>query len=159
MCIRDRFQVFSAPTGTGTSGMSIAGHASSGGIGLQIFQNSGVKINVGFRGNSNDYSTATLELNKWTCVQYSRATNTTVRIYINGELNSTHTGTNLLAIDHTSDAFEIGHAETRIGPLQGQIALTSVYNRALTHAEFRQNFRAIRRRFELAESTDNLSWY
>lgn len=149
------------PSGTGLNGYSIAGHASSGGIGLQLHNNgSGVVVNVGFRSNSNKNSTQYIDFQKWYHVAYTMDGGATprVRIYINGEKDSEHSASNLLVVDYTTADFQVGDADTRIGHHLGNIVYTSVYNRQLSDAEIRQNFLAGKRRFELTTALSTLSW-
>lgn len=151
----------SNPAGVGTSGYSIAGNASSKGIGMQIFNNSGAyNLNVGYRSNSNHDSNYDIPLRKWVYAAYTRDTSSNIRIYINGEPDSSISSGNLAVDYQSSDYFEVGHADSRINSLNGRIAATSVYNRVLSEAEIKQNFQALRHRFEYAENHNplNVSW-
>lgn len=138
----------SAPTGTATSGMSILGHASAGGIGLQVFEDSGIKINFGYRANNNYYSTSTLSLSAWyhvLCTRGIGGTSAPINFYINGILDSSFFGDN--RIDYTTASLQIGSAETRVGRFDGRIPYIAVYNRALSSSEVYQNFQALRGRY------------
>ena len=154
------FWIAANPTGVGTSGYSIAGTAGSGGIGMQVFRYLNEnRLNIGYRGNSNSYSNYDIPLRKWVHAVYTRNFGGGCRIYINGELDNNISSGNL-AVDSTTDDFEIGHAETRIGSMNGRILSTSIYNRALSDAEVKQNFQSQRYRFENVSNIveNEVSW-
>jgi len=143
------FKIHTNPSGVGTSGYSLIGHASSDGIGLQVFDNSGIYINFGYRGNSNySFSQQVIAINTWyhvICTRPSGGSSVVIRCYINGsEIGST---TIDLRVDYTTAEFQVGDAESRIGNLDGNIALARVYNRALTASEVLQNYNATKGRF------------
>jgi hypothetical protein len=142
-----------SPTGVGTSAFSIMGHASAGGIGLQV-EGPNPHVNFGFRSNSN-YNTPdnTITVGQWHHIIATRnqgggTTAANVNIYIDGVLQfNTTAGNN--AVDYTTNAFQVGSADTRIGTMNGKIAYCAVYNRALSELEIRQNFNALRGRYGL----------
>jgi len=69
-------------------------------------------------------------------------------IYINGELlASRSTGTIPATNPASTGLIGIGHATTGSGAFDGEIAKVNIYNRQLTAAEVKQNFKAHRGRF------------
>jgi hypothetical protein len=143
------FRIHSNPPGIATSGYSLIGHASAGGIGLQVFN--GPYINFGYRGNNNTTFTGQLlSLNTWyhvVCTRPSGGSSVTLTCYING--SSIGAVNNDLRVDYTTEQLQIGDAETRIGNLDGDIAIARVYNRALSSDEVPKNFNAFRGRYGL----------
>lgn len=143
------FKLNSYPTGVGTSGMSLMGHASSGGIGLQVFNSGGYYINFGYRSNNNiTFTNQAISTNTWyhtVCTRPTGGSSVTVSYYINGILKSS--GTTDLRVDYTAARFQIGSAESRIGYLNGHVAFGRVYNRVLSADEVLQNYNATKTRF------------
>ena len=145
------FKIDTNPTGVGTSGYSLMGHASGGGIGLQVFDDPGIYINFGYRGNSNySFPQQVISTSTWyhvICTRPSGGSSVTIRCYINGsEIGSTSIG---LRVDYTTGEFQVGDAESRIGNLDGNIALARVYNKELSASEVLQNYNAVKGRFGL----------
>jgi len=145
------FKIHTNPTGVGVAGYSLIGHASSGGIGLQVFDDSGIKINFGYRNNSNySFPQQIISTNTWyhvICTRPSGGSSVTIRCYINGsEIGSTSID---LRVDYTTAEFQVGDAESRIGNLDGNIALARVYSKELSAQEVLQNYNALKGRFGL----------
>ena len=135
------------PSGIAGSGDCIMGHNSTLGIGLQVFgTTTSAYINFGYRTNSN-YDSGNITINEWHHIVGTRAVGGAIVIYIDGVADLTVNGNN--AIDYTTTDFNIGYAPTRIGPFNGDISSTRVYNKSLTAAEVTQNFNAQKSRFGL----------
>ena len=135
------------PSGIAESGYTIMGHRDSLGIGLQVFgTGTTAYINFGYRSNSN-YDSGNITINEWHHIVGTRAVGGAIKIYIDGVEDYAVTG-NLL-VDYTTVSFEIGYAVDRIGPFNGDISSTRVYNKSLTAAEVLQNFNAQKTRFGL----------
>jgi hypothetical protein len=135
------------PSGIAGSGGCIMGHDSSLGIGLQVFgTGTTAYINFGYRTNSN-VDSGNITINEWHHIVGTRAVGGAIVIYIDGVADTTTTGN--LAIDYTTTDFNIGYAPARIGPYNGNISSTRVYNKSLTAAEVLQNFNAQKTRFGL----------
>ena len=135
------------PSGISLSGDCIMGHDSSLGIGLQVFgTGTTAYINFGYRTNSN-YDSGNITINEWHHIVGTRAVGGAIVIYIDGVADLTVNGDN--AIDYTTTDFNIGYAPARIGPFNGDISSTRVYNKSLTAAEVTQNFNAQKSRFGL----------
>ena len=136
------------PSGIAFSGYTIMGHNSSTGIGLQVFgTGTTAYINFGYRTNSN-YDSGNITINEWHHIVGTRAVGGAIVIYIDGVADSAVNGD--LAIDYTTSDFNIGSTHTtRIGPYNGNISSTRVYNKSLTAAEVLQNYNAQKSRFGL----------
>ena len=135
------------PSGIAGSGDCIMGHDSTLGIGLQVFgTGTTAYINFGYRTNSN-YDSNNITINEWHHIVGTRAVGGAIVIYIDGVADFTVNGDN--AIDYTTADFNIGYAPARIGPYNGNISSTRVYNKSLTAAEVLQNFNAQKTRFGL----------
>jgi hypothetical protein len=135
------------PSGIAGSGDCIMGHDSTLGIGLQVFgTGTTAYINFGYRTNSN-YDSGNITINEWHHIVGTRAVGGAIVIYIDGVADFTVNGDN--AIDYTTADFNIGYAPARIGPYNGNISSTRVYNKSLTAAEVLQNFNAQKTRFGL----------
>ena len=135
------------PSGIASSGDTIMGHNSTQGIGIQVFgTTTSAYINFGYRGNSN-YNAGNITINEWHHIVGTRAVGGAIKIYIDGVEDYAVTGN--LAVDYTTADFAIGNAPTRIGPFNGDISSTRVYNKSLTAAEVTQNFNAQKSRFGL----------
>jgi hypothetical protein len=103
--------------------------------------------NVDFTSTSNVLST-----NTWCCIAivYSSLTlSTGVKLYFNGiEINGTITvGTTLNAFTNTKCTICGNNATPPTENAQGNIALTQIYNRALSAQEVRQNYDALKSRY------------
>ena len=135
------------PSGIAGSGDCIMGHDSTLGIGLQVFgTGTTAYINFGYRTNSN-YDSGNITINEWHHIVGTRAVGGAIVIYIDGVADFTVNGDN--AIDYTTADFNIGYAPARIGPYNGNISSTRVYNKSLTAAEVLQNYNAQKSRFGL----------
>ena len=135
------------PSGSAGSGDTIMGHNNSIGIGLQAFgTGTTAYINFGYRSNSNE-SSGNITINEWHHIVGTRAVGGAIKIYIDGVEDYAVTGN--LAVDYTTSDFAIGYAPNRIGPFNGDISSTRVYNKSLTAAEVLQNFNAQKSRFGL----------
>ena len=136
--------------GSTTSGYSIIGNAAATGIGLQLMNNGGIKVNFGYRTNSNFYSTSNIALNTWVHIIATKIAAGPSYIYINGELDATFTTTTNLDIDNTTAKMQIGYAATRItGRYNGKIGLVKLYKKSLDESSVLQNYNAVKSRFGL----------
>lgn len=134
--------------GNTLDGMSIVGHASANGFGLQLSDATGIKVNFGARSNQNFHGTTTLSLNTWYYVVGTREVGVGSRIYVNGELDTTHATLTDLDINDTTDPVEIGFATGRITTrYKGRIGLVKISNTFLTDAEVKENFETMRSRY------------
>lgn len=88
------------------------------------------------------YDAGGTSLQNWhnACVTYA---STTLKLYVNGELKSTGSSTNITNLD-----LRIGGFGTQY-ELTGDVAYASLYNRALTDAEVLENYNALKSRFGL----------
>ena len=141
-------RVKSYPNGVGSSGDSIIGFNDEHGIGLQVFGNgSRAYFNFGYRSNNN-YDSGDISLNTWYHVVATRDTgggSGNYKIYINNVKNRDAYGD--LRVNYTTADMGIGNSPSRIGPFNGDIALTRIYNKALTQADVSQNWNAQKNRF------------
>lgn len=135
--------------GSTTNGFSIIGNASSGGVGMQLMDSNGIKVNFGYRSNNNFDSNSNLELFKWYHIVCTREVGNNNRIYINGQLDNTFSIATL-DVNNTSAEMQIGYAATRItGRFGGRIDCVKIYNKHLTDQEVLQNYNALKSRFGL----------
>ena len=135
------------PSGLLQSAYTIMGHNSTLGIGIQVHgTGSTAYINFGYRTNSN-YDSGNITINEWHHIVGTRAVGGAIKIYIDGVEDYAVTGN--LAVDYTTTDFAIGYTPNRIGPFNGDISSTRVYNKSLTAAEVTQNFNAQKSRFGL----------
>lgn len=145
------FKLLNTPPGDTTSGYSIFGNASATGIGMQaILVGGNIRLNFGARNTSNFEQNTNLSLNTWyhvTCVRQAGVQN---RIYINGELDGTNSGSNLTISGTSQGEMQIGWSDTRVpNRLNGEIAMCRLYNTWLTDQEVLDNYNATRWRFGL----------
>jgi hypothetical protein len=70
------------------------------------------------------------------------------KIYVNGSLSATQNATGTVT-QNTSGPAYIGRHGSNGYPFNGNISKTQVYDRALTEAEIKQNFNALRGRYNL----------
>lgn len=116
-----------------------------------LYMGSTTKILVGHHNQGVAFatyqSTATISLNTWYNVTVTFNTSQGFKIYINGQLDSSHNmtlahlgsgTTNLASYSNTGDNF-----------MNGRISKVYTYNRVLTAAEVLQNFNADRSQFEI----------
>lgn len=80
---------------------------------------------------------------------FSRSS-TTCKLYLNGALDNTHTGTRPVG-DGFSDRIQIGGPDSYLAgrTFDGKIAIVQHYNRVLTDEEILQNYNATKGRFNL----------
>ena len=101
--------------------------------------------------NSGDSVTSSSDVldNAWHFVLCTFTPSTSAKIYIDGELDATDTVSIQSVIADNTARFEIGtHNESTSLCFNGNISNVSVYNRALTADEVRQNYNATRGRFQ-----------
>jgi hypothetical protein len=95
----------------------------------------------------------TLSLNMWQYITGVVADGgQTITLYLNGNsTNSATSNTNSGTITYTSNQFNIGvrFVGSTLDPYTGNIAITQIYNRALSQQEVQQNFNALKSRFGL----------
>ena len=70
----------------------------------------------------------------------------TAKVYVNGVLEETKTDTNVNWTNETMN-FQIGNSQSESYYFNGKIPIGRVYNKTLTLAEVKQNFKATRSRF------------
>jgi len=107
---------------------------------------------LGFSNNTFAYTTATASASTVVGVWVNAVgtyDGSSSKIYINGSLITSNAETRTLLT--TSANFVLGTEtqDTSTYPLNGNIASTKIYNRALTAAEVSQNFNALRGRFSI----------
>ena len=76
-------------------------------------------------------------------------TNSQFKVYVNGGSATTTNHTKSLSDITTSNGFVIANITDSSRPFEGNIAMTSIYNRELTQAENTQNYNALKGRFGL----------
>lgn len=102
-------------------------------------------------GQKNVYTTGiTVQNNTWYCVAFTTeydGSNTTMKIYVNGEFNNSGTFTG--SQGEYAQGFSIGDGRDYASwyPFNGKVSNVKVYNRTLTASEIQQNFNATRGRF------------
>ena len=95
--------------------------------------------------NSGDSVTSSSDVldNNWHFVLCTFTSSVSAKIYIDGELDATDTASIQSAIANNSARFDIGtHNEGTTYSFNGNISNVSIYNRALTADEVRQNYEA-----------------
>ena len=95
--------------------------------------------------NSGDSVTSSSDVldNNWHFVLCTFTSSVSAKIYIDGELDATDTTSISSAIANNSARFEIGtHNEGTVYCFNGNISNVSIYNRALTAKEIKQNYEA-----------------
>lgn len=144
------FRLRATPPGDTTSGYSIFGNASAVGIGMQaILVGGNIRLNFGARSTSNFEQNTNLSLNVWYHVVCVREAGVQNRIYINGQLDGTNSGSNLTILSGAGE-MQIGWSDTRVANrLNGEIATAKLYNTWLTAQEVEDNYNATRWRFGL----------
>jgi hypothetical protein len=142
------FKLRNTPPGVTTSGYSIFGNASATGIGMQaVLVGGNIRINFGARSTSNFDSSTNLSLNTWYHLVCTREAGVQNRIYINGQLDGTFSGSSL-TINPSAGEMQIAWSDTRIANrLNGEIATARLYNTFFTDEEALSNFNATRWRF------------
>ncbi len=94
-------------------------------------------------GAGNHFSTATIPLNTWGCVHYVyNSSNTTAQWFVNSSADTTLVGAISL---NTSQ--RIGTTDLANYMMRGNIAITKIYNKALSASEVLQNYNALKGRF------------
>jgi hypothetical protein len=102
-------------------------------------------------GQKNVYTTGiTVQNNTWYYVTFTTeydGSNTTMKIYVNGEFNNS--GTFAGSQGEYAQGFSIGDGRDYASwyPFNGKVSNAKVYNRTLTASEIQQNFNALRSRF------------
>jgi hypothetical protein len=140
--------ISSLPSTDLENGFSIIGNAGLEGIGMQLFDSSGIKVNFGYRSTNNFNSTSSLNFNTWYHIVCTRQVGVSNRIYINGTLDATFDSTQLSVLNTTAE-MQIGWANGRVGRFNGRISNIKLYNTFLTDQQVRQNFNALRGRFSI----------
>ena len=100
--------------------------------------------------NVGDSVTSSLNVldSNWHFILCTFTPSVSAKIYIDGELNATDTVDIQSAIANNSTRFDIGiHDQSTVNSFNGNISNVSVYNRALTADEVRQNYEATAGRF------------
>jgi hypothetical protein len=94
-------------------------------------------------------SSFTMSPETWYHVVGTYTKNVAARIYVNGVLynSTTDTSVNNDIVYDTTNKFNVGRSPINGSWMNGQIAQTNIYNRALTEAEIVQNFNAHRGRY------------
>jgi hypothetical protein len=93
-------------------------------------------------------SSTTLSTNTWYHVVGTYKKNDAAKIYVNGALiNSTTGSVDKDIVYDTTNRFNIGQSNINSSWMDGQISLAKIYNRALTADEVAQNFNALRGRY------------
>lgn len=100
-------------------------------------------------GRRNFDGTSTLELNKWYYMVATLANNLSCQIYINGVSDSTaYASGTATTLAYSTGVGTIGRKnDVTTAYSNGTISLAQVYNRALSAAEVKQNFEALRGRY------------
>jgi hypothetical protein len=107
-------------------------------------------LTLGFSDNTFSYTTATASastaVGSWVNVvgTYDKSFS---KIYVNGQLITSNAQTKTLLTTNANFILGTETQNTSVYPLNGNIAQVSVYNRALTASEVKQNFNALRGRF------------
>jgi hypothetical protein len=108
----------------------------------------------GTENGSNSYSAVsasniTLSTNTWYHVVGTYKKNDAAKIYVNGNLINSATGTSVSKdiVYDTTNKFNVGQSNINSSWMNGQISQAKVYNRALTANEVAQNFNALRGRY------------
>jgi hypothetical protein len=86
-------------------------------------------------------------LNQWYYVVVTNTSTPVMRIYINGVLNNTATYSGSLTTAGSTTF--IGNYTNPIYPINGNIAIVTIYNIALSATEVSQNYNAVKSRFGL----------
>ena len=124
-------------------GLQFSGSATGGGVwfggNLAPYAN---KTGI-YDGNTQVTSSINIQGNTWTSVSVTRSS-TTATVYINGSSSGTGTISSNQILNYT-----LGKRTDNTWPYNGKIALTQVYNRALSATEILQNYNATKTRFGL----------
>ena len=110
--------------------------------GYPLYVENANNLYIAAGGTYTSTTTASLSTNQWTCLTVVR-NNTSVNWYKNG----INIGTSTLGSSSSNVLKSIGNYNNGGFPLNGDIALTQVYNRALTALEVQQNYNAQKSRF------------
>jgi hypothetical protein len=126
----------------------IAKHFSDGSAGWEMSNSTGGSLRVTLRPSATqiNLSGGTLSVGNWYMGTYT-FDNTTLILYLNGiQVGSTTTGGPVTL--NTSRPLQIGVREIQgLGYFNGNIAISQLYNRALSAQEVLQNFNALRGRY------------
>ena len=125
----------------------IFGGAVSGFVHFQIY-NGGINVYVyGPAASYGNPDSVTIGTNVWTNVGFTFGNNT-LKVYLNGEqLTTTVTGNGANISSNSDVRFGWAYATSRL--FQGKIDALTVHNRALTAAEVKANYNAIKGRFNI----------
>ena len=136
--------------GTTTSADSIIGSTSDVGVGMQVgISGSSPRINFGARNTSNFYG-STFNYNQWYHVVWAHDYGVTSKVYMNGVLDTTSTGSSYNIAGSSWGNITIGNSSGRVtGFYDGKMGPIRMYNRALTENEALQNFNASKLRYGL----------
>lgn len=107
------------------------------------------QLNLYTTGKSDLRGSTTIALNQWYHFVFTvDNTSTTKRInlYVNGNLDATHTSATSLRTANTNNMFIVGDARANTGP-SGAIARVRIYNKVLTGSEVSSNYSADRTQF------------
>jgi hypothetical protein len=137
--------------GNNTEGCSIIGNDGEYGIGLQILnRDDGIKVNFGYRNASNMFSNSTISLNTWYHIVGIGRDGNDNYICINGIRDATFNSSTYIYPTGGATNMRIGLSVDRMTTLfKGYIAMTKLYNIALSASEVLQNFNATKGRFGL----------
>jgi len=144
------------PSSGNTAGIVCKSHC----VGIDYyFPSSGNFIRAGFRNaenGQNSFNDPSIRIpnNEWTHAVFTYTPNSTegMKLYINGELNSTQSNVGISEFANSSKNWEIGSNAVLGGTstrMNIQIAATRMYNRALDAEEILQNYNAQKTRFGL----------
>jgi hypothetical protein len=136
--------------GTTTNADSIIGSQSDYGVGMQVGTSSSLpRVNHGARNTSNFYS-STLVYSTWYHVLWAHDHGDASKVYINGVLDTTSSGSSYDIASTSWSDMSIGHSGSRVsGYFDGKMGPIRVYNRALTATEVLRNFNASKARYGL----------
>ena len=123
-------------------GTVLLGSNDYGDSGYPLYVENANNLYIAAGGTYTSTTTASLSTNQWTCLTVVR-NNTSVNWYKNG----INIGTSTLGSSSSNVLKSIGNYNNGGFPLNGDIALTQVYNRALTALEVQQNYNAQKSRF------------
>ena len=118
---------------------------------LQIrFWSSGATIQIvdSYQANVGAFTNFTAINNTWYNVTIV-FTNSQFKVYVNGGSATITNHTKSLSDITTSNGFVIANISDSNRPFEGNIALTQIYNKALSAAEVLQNYNSLKSRFNL----------
>lgn len=98
-----------------------------------------------FVGGSSFFGNKTINIGIWYNTTFSRSSDGTAKIFINGNVDATGTLTTNAITDIDTSIGYFPRVPSRSFP--GNISNVQIYNRALSEAEIKQNFNALRGRY------------